>query len=254
MDIPQKAVYQVDKAVNKVVGLILVIILLYGGYALWDTYAVLNGAGVSGELMGYKPTRENPSLADLQAINPDVKAWLTVDDTHIDYPVLQGKDNMEYLNKDLYGEFNVGGSIFLDYQNDPFFRDFYSILYGHHMAAGAMFGDVKEFEQKSYFDSHKTGLLITTDSIYDLEIFACMAVTAYDSFIFVPGVNNLDAQIALLDYIENNALHYRDIGVSTDDRIISLSTCSSASTNGRTIVLARLLEYDEPGGEDNGEE
>ena len=66
---------------------------------------------------------------------------------------------MEYVNKDVQGEFAFSGAIFLDSQNKRDFSDSYNLLYGHHMEGGAMFGDVVEFRDKSYFDSHETGTL-----------------------------------------------------------------------------------------------
>ena len=66
-------------------------------------------------------------------LNKDVVGWITIFDTHISYPVVQGKDNQEYLNKDVFGKFSFSGSIFLDYRNACDFTDSYSIIYGHHM-------------------------------------------------------------------------------------------------------------------------
>lgn len=84
-------------------------------------------------------------------LNKDVVGWITIFDTHISYPVVQGKDNQEYLNKDVFGKFSFSGSIFLDYRNACDFTDSYSIIYGHHMEYGAMFGDVVEFKNDDYF-------------------------------------------------------------------------------------------------------
>lgn len=95
------------------------------------------------ELMELKPVKgedANPSLQDLQNINADVCAWLTIDDTGIDYPVVRGKDDMEYINKDVYGNFALSGSIFLSSANQPDFTDPYNLIYRHHMSNGAMFG------------------------------------------------------------------------------------------------------------------
>ena len=92
-------------------------------------------------------------------LNKDVVGWIKIFDTHISYPVVQGKDNQEYLNKDVFGEFSFSGSIFLDYRNACDFTDSYSIIYGHHMEYGAMFGDVVEFKNDDYFQEHKTGAL-----------------------------------------------------------------------------------------------
>ncbi|MCI1721882.1 MAG: class B sortase [Lachnospiraceae bacterium] len=244
----QKLIRGMNRVLDTAVAIALTVVLLYGGYALWDTYSVYNKTAVSGEIMHFKPDISNPTLSELQAVNEDVCAWLTIDGTHIDYPVLHGTDNSEYLNKNIYDEYSLGGSIFLDCQNKPDFTDFYSLLYGHHMDGGAMFGDVKNFEQADYFDSHRTGTLIASGKSFRLEIAACMHVDAYDTYMFTPGVPTGTGRQALLSYIQKNALHYRETGIDTDSRILALSTCSSATTNGRTIIVARMSEEKDTGG------
>lgn len=164
--------FKVIKAGNKILeilaALFIILMLLYGAYSLWDTCQINRRAFISGELMKYKPAGkmdESPSLQELQKINPDVCAWLTVDGTKIDYPVVQGETNLEYINQDIYGEFALSGSIFLDSRNDRKFIDSYSLLYGHHMDNGAMFGDVMNYKEKEYFESHKTGTLYLNEQL-----------------------------------------------------------------------------------------
>lgn len=160
---------------------IIFILFLYGGYSLWDTYMSAKSAFLSDDLLSYKPQPgegANPSLEDLMAINKDVAGWITIDDTHIDYPVVQGKDDMEYINKDVYGEFSLSGSIFLSCMNKKDFSDNYNLVYGHHMANGGMFGDVVSFTEKSYFDKHKTGELYLPDKTMHIDLFACMKTSA----------------------------------------------------------------------------
>lgn len=78
---------------------------------------------------------------------------MTIDDTNIDYPVMQGEDNNEYLNKDPFGNYALSGSIFLDRRNNPEFKDYYSLIYGHHMEHGMMFGAIDEYLNEDYFNS-----------------------------------------------------------------------------------------------------
>ena len=81
---------------------LMALLFLYGGYSLWDTWHIYHSAFVDDELMDLKPLKgedANPSLQDLQKINADVCGWLTIDDTGIDYPVVRGKDDMEYINR-----------------------------------------------------------------------------------------------------------------------------------------------------------
>lgn len=241
-----------DRIVSFVAAALIMLMLLYGGYSLWDTAMVFNGTFVSSDLLKFKPTGDgegNPTLAELQQINPDCRAWLTVDDTHIDYPVVQGKDNLEYINTDVYGDFALSGAIFLDSSNSPDFSDPYSLVYGHHMENGAMFGDIVEFVRQDYFDAHTTGTLYLPDSTYHITLFACVQADAYDQTVFQPTAQGEDVS-DLLDYLNERAIQYRDIGVTASNHIIGLSTCAETETNGRVIVFGRLDPVNEAPKED----
>ena len=233
-----------NRVLSVVVGILILVMLLYGGYSLWDTAMLYQGAFVSSDLLKYKPSSgktDGPTLAELAALNPDVRGWLTIDDTHIDYPVVQGKTDMEYINKDVYGEFSLSGSIFMDSRNAADFSDSYCLLYGHHMDNGAMFGDVVEFVNKDYFDSHRTGTLYLIDgSVYTIELFACIEIDAFDSVVYQPTAQEQGNVGPLLEYIREKAVQYREIGVTTSNQIIGLSTCAEAETNGRVVVFGRM--------------
>ena len=105
------------RLVSALAGLLMLALLAFGGFALWQDAALRRGAFVGAELLQYKPAApaaDNPTLAELQTVNPDVCGWLTVDGTGIDYPVVQGATNMDYVNRDVYGDFSLSGAIFLD--------------------------------------------------------------------------------------------------------------------------------------------
>ena len=232
---------------NHILGIIaavlVVVMLLYGGYSLWDMYRTYRGAFADEELMKYKPAgegKENPTLDELMKINPDVCAWLTVDDTNIDYPVVQGDTNMEYINKDVYGEFALSGSIFLDCQNKRDFSDCYNLLYGHHMNNGAMFGDIVEFVDKKYFKKHRTGTLYLPEDTYKISFLACVKADATDAAIFDPDAQSKETLSAFLSDIKDRSVQYEDIGMTAEYTLIGLSTCAVAETNGRVILFGRL--------------
>lgn len=233
-----------DRLVSLIAAGLILLMLLYGGYSLWDTAMVYRGAFLSSDLLEFKPAsggdpNANPSLEELQAINPDVCGWLTIDDTHIDYPVVVGDTNMEYINKDVYGDFALSGSIFLDSSNARDFSDSYTLIYGHHMDNGAMFGDVVEFVNGDYFNAHTSGTLYLPDATYQIELFACVQVDAYDSVIYDPVAQNGDLS-ELLNHINQIAVQSRYIGVDPQDQVIGLSTCSESTTNGRVVLFGRL--------------
>ena len=106
MDVVASAARFGDKILSFLAIILMVVMLSFGGYSLWDTYVTMSGAFLKNDLLKYKPSLDNPeqtrlSLQELMAINPDTRAWITLDGTHIDYPMVQGKDDMEYVNKDV---------------------------------------------------------------------------------------------------------------------------------------------------------
>lgn len=224
--------------------MMIMIMLAYGGYSLWDSYMVNQGGFLSSDLLKYKPKGDPEaaklSLADLMALNEDVLAWLTIDDTHVDYPVVQGETDMEYINKDVMGDFALAGSIFLSCLNTPDFSDQYNLIYGHHMDNGGMFGDIVEFVDAKYFEEHPTGILFMPDKTFDIQMFACMEADGYDRLIYRVGPEYGTEE--LLAYLEESSTQYRDIGVTTEDQIVAFSTCVDAATNGRIILFGRMQE------------
>ena len=117
-----------DKMVNWLIALCFIPLLLYGIYGLWDSNQINQQADAS-LYETYKPTaKDSISFAELQKKNPEVIGWLTVDHTHIDYPLVQGEDNSKYVNTDPLGAFSLSGSIFLDYNNRNDFSDMNSII------------------------------------------------------------------------------------------------------------------------------
>lgn len=234
--------------INIIVFTVIAAAIAFAGYALWDSNQ-LHQAADSLNYAIYKPTAENEgkSFKQLQALNGEVFAWLTVYETNIDYPVAQGQDNMKYVNTNAEGSYSVSGAIFLDCNNSRDFSDFNNILYGHHMEKKMMFGEIGDFADKKKFDSHRYGNLYFDEKDHGVEFFAFVHTDAYDSSVFKANV----AQEARQEYLENllaKAIHTRDIGVGTEDRIVLLSTCSSSSTNGRDILVGKLTDevYEAP--------
>lgn len=174
------------------------------------------------------------------AINEDTRGWITIDDTHIDYPFVQGETDMEYINMDIMGEFALSGAIFQSCMNSPDFSDTYNLLYGHHMDNAAMFSDVMEFLDADYFESHQTGTLYLPDKTYHISVFACIEADGYDPLIYNPGPDFGTGE--LLEYLKASSTQYRDIGVTAEDKIVGLSTCVDAQTTERAILFGRLEE------------
>jgi len=238
----RKAIRIANGFVNLCVLGAIFLLLAFGSYAIWDSNQV-HAAADAQNYERFHPVIENEtaSFADLQAINPDVFSWLTVYGTNIDYPVVQGHNNIRYVNTDARGNHSLSGAIFLDYRSGPDFSDFSSILYGHHMENRVMFGEIGLFSDKSYFDARRYGMLYISGQEHGLEFFAFVHADAYDHGVFRNGITGTEAQQVYLDMLLQMAVHTRpDVSVSTDDRIVLLSTCSETSTNGRDILIGRI--------------
>jgi len=188
--------------------------------------------------MAYKPAPEetvNQGVIDLQAKYPDVVGWLTVPGTKIDYPFVWYEDNDYYLRRDLNGDHATAGTLFMDYRCEKDFSSPNTIIYGHHMKNGSMFGTLKAFAGKEFFDAHTQGTVYLPRETLTLEFFAYLVVKHTDSEIYSaqPGEG-------YLDYVRQNARQYRDIGLTGGDKIVTLSTCSYEFQNARMVLLARV--------------
>ena len=242
------------RAANAVVTWLVALALLIAGtfsaYALWDNNTIYAAAeNVQLEMIRLKPVVEvtgegGASFAELLAINPDVRAWLSLDKTSIDHPILQGASNLSYINTDVYGNFALAGSIFLDTRSDGSFNDPYSLVYGHDMVEGKMFGDLSLYKDEQFFAKNSSGTLILPDRSYKLKIYAALIVQASDDMIFNPDLHK-DGLADLIGFAEKNALHLRaelteGLKQAADKglQILALSTCSAEFTDARTIILA----------------
>ena len=235
-----------------VVSLFLLTVGAYSVYALWDNERIYSAVeDIQADMAKHKPdvmtTDEGTEPAGtvfdaLNAINSDICAWVTLDNTNIDFPVVQGENNLSYINMDIYGNFSLAGSIFLDVRNAADFTDGCSILYGHHMEESGMFGDLDLYKEERFFHENRTGTLILPDRVYDLDIFACLVVSASDAMIFDSDRMDSDRN-AYFEYCEQNAIHLHEDVLereksAQDVQILEMTTCSSEFTDARTIVLA----------------
>jgi sortase B len=237
----EKATGVANRVLDIVLAIIIILALLYSGYSMYDTWQVFN-KGSNSDLLKYKPgsAEDTLSFSELQALNPDVCAWLTVDDTSIDYPVVQGSTNMTYINMDVFGEFSLTGSVFLDYRNSRDFSDTYSLLYAHHIDGNVMFGQLPSFMEDDFFETHKTGTIYGNDFSYNIEWFACLLTDAFDRTVFNPTDYTSDTVSSLLSYLKENSTQYRELEFSSSDTIIGLSTCETATTDGRILLFGRM--------------
>ena len=215
-----------DRAVTRLIAAVLVLAAVAVLAAAWDV-ARFTAAGIQ--------TVEYHDFAELRRINPDTVAWITMDGTRIDHPVVRGADNFEYLDKDFYGKDYAGGCVFLDAQCGPALTGAYLVVHGHHMAHGAMFGDLSEYVDRDFFEEHSGGRLLTPDSVYELTVVGVATVDAYDADVYFTS----EDRPLPLELLDRCSLR-RDAAFAEGDRLLLLSTCSGDMTNDRTAVFCRM--------------
>lgn len=227
------------KGINKIIDCAIFLFCLFVFsiciYAVYDN-ALIYQAADNSEILSYKPTANE----DSSFIQGSV-AWLTIPDTNIDYPIMQGESNDEYLNKDPMGEYSLSGSIFLDSRNSSFFDDPYNLIYGHHMEQDMMFGGLDTFSDNDYFATHNEGTLIAKTKTYTIHFFSFIHTSADIKLIFSPLDTDKEE---LLSYLKKNASIYNDetVSMNKEGNIVALSTCGDAGTIDRTVVFGFLEE------------
>ena len=238
--LPYKVLKFFDDVTSALVAVMLALLAGYAGYAPWGNRPGDAAAGGGqAALLALKPQKGGGALSGLPAVEAHGVGRVTPDRNGVDYPVVQGKDNLTYVNTDVYGNFSLAGTIFLDTRCAPDFAGGYSLLYGHHMVSGQMFGDLEKYQDAAFLREHRTGTLLLPDGACTLEVFACLLVPASEEHIFRPEHWQEDVS-PLLDWAEGEALCWE----TTDrpQRVLAMSTCSSAFTDARTVVLAAIQE------------
>jgi len=192
-----------------------------------------------------KPFRPRVAVPDLyidfetlQAVNKDAAAWLYNPGTAIDYPVMRATDYDYYLHHLPNRSANANGTLFIDY-NWTDFSDRLTVIYGHNMRSGKMFGSLSEYKRQAYFNEHPYMYLYTADGgnfRVDL-LYGCVIGAGQwrqRAFMFE---ENLDS---LLAYAEHNTTFVSKAVYEPGDRVIALSTCSYEFDNARYVVLGVL--------------
>ncbi len=180
--------------------------------------------------------------------NKKLIGWLKIDDTIIDYPVMQTSNNEYYLTYNFNQEYDKNGSIFMDYQCKAFPRSQNLILYGHHMKSGKMFGDLEKYVKESYYKGHS---VIQFDTIYEkgtyqvMYVFRAKVLKENDvSFKYYQFINANSAE-EFNSYMKEMAqMSLYDTGVTAEygDELLTLSTCDNSQTDGRFAVVAKRIQ------------
>ena len=187
-------------------------------------------------------TDHGSPLQSAEEVNSDVVGWLTIPDTHIDYPIAQAEDNDFYLHNGFDGEYNYElGCPFLDYRCESDFSGFNSIVYGHHMTRQRMFADIALFKDTAYLQSHRKGTLTLNDGVHNVDFFAYMNVKNTAPAYHAVFVSDSEKE-EYIDYIFSDAVYIlnysaNDLKRNDDLHLLLLSTCTYEFTDARGILI-----------------
>ena len=186
------------------------------------------------------PILKNPvDFTQLQAINPEVIGWIRVGAINVSYPVAQAKDNDFYLHRTFRKVDNFAGCIFENCDNSPYFTDQNTVIYGHNMKNGSMFGQLRLFTKQETLDKNPYFWMFTPNFIFQYRIISC-AVVGITGDPYTTRFTEEDFQKFIDDTLSRSEIDCGDVTVTTSDRLMTLSTCTGDSSTRR--ILQGVLE------------
>ena len=179
---------------------------------------------------------------DFEALDekyPGITAWIKLDGSPIDYPVMQYTNNDHFLHHLPDGQQHRSGSVFLDYRNNKDFSDKSILIYGHESRGGGLFGSLNNYREQEYFNNNPVIELYTPEADYKIIIFAVhLAHSQRDH----PPLSFTDDDdfMRYIGELKRISLVSSDVSVSPEDIIVSLCTCASDFNDARLIVAGVL--------------
>ncbi len=200
---------------------------------------------ISSELLDQGYEFERIDFDELKQINPDSDAWIVIDGTKIDLPIVKSTDNEYYLHHDIEKKDSNSGTLFIDYRNQALSSntpDDITFVYGHHMKGGRMLAGICNYKDENFYKNHEYGIIYTPDGYaYKASVVACTIVDgASDENIFI---NKFESKENYQDYLDNileSSVIQTDTEVTTDDKLLALVTCTYEKQNARCIVYLKL--------------
>ena len=191
---------------------------------------------------------ENPiNFAELQEQCDDIVAWVSVPNTNVDYPVVQSsQDEPEdfYLHRNLDKEYEFAGTIYIQKLNDKAFTDPHTVLYGHAMLNGTMFKTLHNFKEKEFFDENDTFTVYIPEHILTYKIFAAYQyddrhlLYSFDT----KNKKSFEEYLTIAQHPTESMQNTREVPLTADDRIVTLSTCLKANAPIRYLVQGVLIK------------
>ena len=186
------------------------------------------------------------NIDNLYAINSDIVGWLRINDTTINYPIMQIKSNPNYyLHRDFYKKYSSYGTPYMSEECNINTSD-NLVIYGHHMNHKKVFGALENYKSKEFYENHKVIEFTTLEEMKKYEIFAVFKTVVYskNTFKYYNSVNfsNEDEFNTFVNKCKELSFYETNIKPKYHDKFITLSTCEYSNKNGRLVVIARKID------------
>jgi len=191
-------------------------------------------------------------LAALREVNPDVAGWLFLPGAGVSHPILQGEDNDYYLKHSWRREWSSGGAIFLDRRCSRGFDGFHTIIYGHRMNNGSMFGSLHKYEDPDFWRENPSVYVATDDAVYRYDIFAIWE-PSITSAVYGPAPETEEDRRDFAAMCRSSSLIDTGLEPGPEDKLLTLSTCTGRGHDTRWVVqslLARTYDLSRSGREE----
>lgn len=228
------------KIFKSIINIVLTLIIVICAYKIIYQLKEYNDADKV-----YNLIREEKEESDnLFEKNIDYRGWIKIDNTNINYPILQGQDNEEYLYKDINNEYIVSGSIFMNYLNNGF-DDQNTVLFGHNMKNGTMFANLKKYKEEDFFyNNNDIEIELSNGQYLKYKVFSVYITDINDNYTKT-SFEDKDEYKEFLERIKNKSIYKSDISVNENDKIITLSTCSYEFDDARLVVTGKLIDKEQ---------
>ena len=223
-----------------------------------DSTITSNFSNTSNQAINDKTTSESGTYASfqssidfesLQASNEDIYAWITIPNTKIDYPIAQHPtDDTYYLSHGADGIYSKYGCPYTELCDNGLFLEFNTVVYGHNMNNGSMFGALHDYEDEEFFNSHRTIYIYTKEHTFTYYVFAAVMYSdAHIPYYYDDNViedRDLFLQSLKQDIVKDRSIYDNSVEVTSNSKIITLSTCDKKLRNKRYLVVAVMTEMD----------
>ena len=189
--------------------------------------------------------KDEINFQELININSDFVGWIKIDDTNINYPIVQGTNNTYYLKHSFYKEYSNAGSIYMDATANSSFESRNTFIYGHYTSDGSMFGQLGKYMKQDFYDKHKEIYIYTSEQNYKLEVFS-VHVDKASSKSYQMNFTTDESYKEYIELMKSYSVIKSDIEIDyTEDRIVTLYSCSHErghAKDDRYFVHAKLIE------------